>query len=84
MQIELIELLTVSDHILPQEGQHWVSPTYIARHVSGEPAILEPGKCTAIGWFSLEALPEPLSQISQDDMVAYRQKYSNTFPPSFS
>ena len=30
MTIEIGELLSVDDHILPDEGQHWVSATYIA------------------------------------------------------
>jgi mutator protein MutT len=75
MQIELVELLDVSDHILPDEGQHWVSPTFIARHTAGEPRIVEPEKCTAIGWFALDALPEPLSQVTQDDVREYRKRY---------
>jgi mutator protein MutT len=75
MQIELVELLDVSDHILPDEGQHWVSPTFIARHAAGEPRIVEPEKCTAIGWFALDALPEPLSQVTQHDVREYRKKY---------
>ena len=29
MEIEVGALLDVVDHILPEEGQHWVSPTYI-------------------------------------------------------
>ena len=74
MEIEITELLSVDDHILPDEGQHWVSPTYLARHVSGEPHILEPGKCSAIGWFALDELPEPLSVISVANVAAYRAK----------
>jgi hypothetical protein len=53
MVIEVIELLGVTDHILPAEKQHWVSPTFIARHMGGTPRIVEPAKCSAIGWFSL-------------------------------
>ena len=72
MVIEISDLLKVDDHILPDEGQHWVSPTYLARHVSGEPRILEPGKCSAIGWFRLDDLPSPLSVITQNDVATYR------------
>lgn len=71
MIIEVTRLLGVNDHILLEEQQHWVSPTYLARHISGEPYILEPEKCTAIGWFVLDALPEPLSQVTQDDLKMY-------------
>src|SRR5512138_1697711 len=57
IEIEVGELLDVVDHILPQEGQHWVSPSFICRIVSGEPAIREPGKCAAIGWFAPDDAP---------------------------
>jgi len=68
MEIEVVELLSVDDHILVEEKQHWISPTYLARHVRGVPRIVEPEKCSAIGWFSLSALPEPLSLITQLDL----------------
>lgn len=74
MAIEITELLGVNDHILRDEHEHWVSPTYLARHVTGEPRILEPEKCTAIGWFALSELPEPLSQVTRDDLKMYREK----------
>lgn len=73
MTIELIDLLGVNDHIL--ENEHWVSPTFIARFVSGVPTILEPEKCSEIGWFELSALPEPLSVVTRDDVRMYQMKY---------
>ena len=75
MVIEVGELLDVDDHILPDEGQHWVSVTYLARHVSGEPRIVEPEKCTAIGWFALDALPSPLSLITRYNLRSYQERF---------
>lgn len=75
MEIKVIELLTVNDHILIEEHQHWISPTYLARHVKGTPRIVEPEKCSAIGWFPLSALPEPLSLITQLDLQHYHSRY---------
>jgi 8-oxo-dGTP diphosphatase len=72
MLIEVFGLLGLFDHLLPAEKQHWVSATYLARHVSGEPVILEPDKCVAIGWFGIDALPTPLSQITSDNVARYR------------
>ena len=74
MTIEITELLGVNDHILLEEQEHWVSPTFLARHISGTPRILESEKCTAIGWFHLNELPEPLSLVTQDDVRMYREK----------
>ena len=73
MVIEIERLLDVHDHILEDEGQHWVSPTYIGRHLSGEPCIMEPEKCSAIGWFNLDNLPSPLSMVSAQDVLVFRK-----------
>jgi 8-oxo-dGTP diphosphatase len=69
--IQIQRLLGVVDHLIPDEGQHWISPTYLAKHVAGEPQIIEPDKCSAIGWFLIEQLPEPLSIVTREDMRLY-------------
>lgn len=56
--IEVQGLLDVVDHIIPQEKQHWVSPTFLCRLMSGAPTIREPHKCDAIRWFAIEEVPE--------------------------
>jgi mutator protein MutT len=74
MEIEVGELLDVADHILPDEGQHWVSPTYLCRPVSGQPSILEPGKCTEIGWFAPDQTPADLTMISRYNLAHFRER----------
>lgn len=71
LEIEVGELLDVVDHILPAEGQHWVSPTYLCRPKGGEPRILEPGKCTGIGWFAPGQVPENLTVITRENYRHY-------------
>lgn len=78
MTLEIMALLSVDDHILEDEGQHWVSPTYIARSVGAEPQILEPHKCSAIGWFDIDDLPQPLSLITQYNVRDYVKTLRNT------
>jgi len=78
VEIRIVGLLGVFDHILPEEGQHWVSATYVARHESGVPRILEPAKCSEIGWFDLSALPEPLSAITQENLRVYLGRVQRT------
>src|SRR5512140_991921 len=58
IEIAVGELLDVVDHILPEEGQHWVSPSFICSIISGEPEIQEPEKCSEIGWFSPRKVPD--------------------------
>lgn len=78
--VEPVELLNVADHLLPDERQHWVSPTYICRIVGGEPAIMEPGKCDAIGWFMLaETEHMPISVVTASDIAVIRKKYPDGY-----
>jgi 8-oxo-dGTP diphosphatase len=71
MEIEICQLLDVVDHILPDEGQHWVSPSYICRLKSGTPTIREPGKCSQIGWFYPHQVPKNLTIITQTNLNHY-------------
>jgi mutator protein MutT len=70
--IEVGDLLTVTDHILPEEHQHWVSPSYICKIVDGIPTIIEPEKCEEIGWFALENIPSALTQVTRHDLGLYK------------
>ena len=74
IEIEAGELLDVVDHILPDEGQHWISPTFICTITSGEPTIREAAKCTEIGWFAPDEAPSNLTQITRINLEHYRQR----------
>lgn len=72
IKVSVGELVDVVDHILPQEHQHWVSPTFLCQIISGEPYIREPEKCTEIGWFDVDQMPNELTQITQLNLEHYR------------
>lgn len=72
IDIEVGDLLDVVDHILPDERQHWVSPTFMGKIVAGEPCIKEPEKCSAISWFSLDIVPGQLTRITAVNLMHYR------------
>jgi len=75
IDIEVGELLSVSNHLIPEEKQHWVSPGFMCKIVSGEPKILEPHKCDQIGWFTLKELSQiPLSIVTIDKIKALKGK----------
>ena len=73
IQVSVGGLVDVVDHILPQEHQHWVSPSFICQILSGEPYIREPEKCTEIGWFGMNQVPNELTQITRLNLEHYRQ-----------
>lgn len=78
VEIAVGELLDVIDHILPDEGQHWVSPTYVCRITAGTPVIREPRKCAAIGWFAIDEVPDELTLISRANLKHYRARIART------
>jgi len=75
VNIEIIEQFPAENHLIPEEKQHWVATTFLAKLNPGEqPKIMEPHKCDAIGWFSLDNLPAPLSLITQLDIKHHAQQ----------
>lgn len=82
MDIEVIDFLEVCNHIIPEEKQHWVSPTFIARIVSGEPRIMEQEKNDKIGWFPIDKTPRPLTKSSEQNYETYLKRFGKK-PPEF-
>jgi 8-oxo-dGTP diphosphatase len=74
IEIAVGGLLDVVDHILPAEGQHWISPTFLCTIRAGEPTILEPEKCSEIAWFNPDAPPADLTQITRENLDHYRRR----------
>lgn len=60
-EIEIDGQLPAIDHIIINEGQHWVTTIFTCRIKSGTPKILETEKCDEMKWFPLTNLPSPLS-----------------------
>lgn len=74
--IKVIELLDVVNHILPEEHQHWVSPSFIAKLVGGLPTIMEPYKCTQFKWIKFSEINfEDLSKASKSNYLKFVEKY---------
>lgn len=74
VDIELLYQFPAQNHLITREKQHWVPTCFIGKIKKGVPKIMEPNKCEAIGWFSLDKLPKPLSIITKLDLTNY-QKY---------
>jgi 8-oxo-dGTP diphosphatase len=75
-EITVSEQFPAADHMIPNEKQHWVATTFVARFKQGQiPRIMEPEKCDEIGWFSLDNLPAPLSIITQIDINRFKQNF---------
>ncbi len=67
-------LLCVVDHIDPAADAHWVAPVFHVTAIEGEPRVLEPEALEACGWFDLDALPAPLTQVTVAAVSALRSR----------
>jgi 8-oxo-dGTP diphosphatase len=78
--IEIIKELGVYDVIDRANKDHWISTTFICQPVNGTPRIVNPEKCTEIGWFSFDELQKmDLSRITNLN-VKHLQKESVSTP----
>jgi len=66
VEIEIIKLLSVTNDIIEDEGQHWVATQFQCKIVSGTPTNLEPDKCDELKWFDLDKIPEKITLVTAD------------------
>lgn len=71
IDVRVENLLGICDHIVKNENQHWVSPSFLCRIEKGEPRIMEPTKHTDMKWFGLDRLPEKLTITTKDAVNSY-------------
>lgn len=76
IDIEVIELVWVVNHIIKDEKQHWVSPVYKSKYISGKEKIMEPWKMEAFEWIYIENIVEDILSIaSKESLRMYKEKY---------
>jgi 8-oxo-dGTP diphosphatase len=76
LTITVARLLCVTNHLLPDENQHWVSPAFLGRILSGEPRNCEPHKTAEVSWFPLRELPRNLTITARNAIRAYTHQAS--------
>jgi 8-oxo-dGTP diphosphatase len=74
LKVAIDSLLCVTDHLLPAEGQHWVSPAYLGRVLDGEARNCEPEKTRDLQWFRYDELPQKLTMTARNAIEAYRRR----------
>lgn len=65
LTIGSIEFVCATEQIIDADRQHWISLLYRTTDIAGEPRLTEPDKLSAVEWFDLDALPEPLSAFTR-------------------
>jgi 8-oxo-dGTP diphosphatase len=72
--ISIDSLLCVTDHLVPAEGQHWVSPAFLAHVSSRGTKNCEPEKTQDVRWFPIDGLPPNLTITARNAVEAYKQR----------
>ena len=75
LSIGSVEFLCISEQIIEEERQHWLSLIYVTEDFAGEPRIVEPEKLPEFGWFALDDLPAPLSRFTADAVQALEKRH---------
>ena len=75
LRIGSVDFLCISEQIIEEERQHWLSLIYVTEDFAGEPQVMEPEKLPEFGWFALDDLPAPLSRFTADAVKALESRH---------
>lgn len=71
VDIEIIKLLGICNHIVRNENSHWVSPSYLCKITQGQPQIKEPTKHLDMRWFPINNLPDNITITTKETVKNY-------------
>jgi len=72
IDIDIKNTINYTNNVFSKEKKHYIT-LYVYAETTGTPMIMEPDKCTEIGWFDWNHLPEPLFSPLQN----YVHKFSD-------
>lgn len=84
---EDLQLVHIDQYFIGNKDRDYVNFTFTAHTWSGEPKICEPEKCSDIGWFSPDALPEKcvnVVRVNEAARFSDELTYSTTDAESFA
>jgi 8-oxo-dGTP diphosphatase len=74
VDIAIQSLLCITEHRLPGEHQHWISPAFLAQILAGRPFNCEPEKTQQVRWFPINQLPPSLTITARNAIEAYKRR----------
>ena len=74
VHIAILSLLCVTEHRLPGEHQHWISPAFLAHILHGKPCNCEPDKTREVRWFPIDHLPPNLTITARTAIEAHKRR----------
>lgn len=77
LDIKVIRLMGICDHIIKDENAHWVAMSYLCKIENGIPKIMEPDKASDMKWFDLNNLPDRLTITTKKALDYYKKILKN-------
>jgi ADP-ribose pyrophosphatase YjhB (NUDIX family) len=74
LKIAIDRLLCITDHLPPEEDQHWVSPAYWGRILKGEARNCESDKTQEVRRFGTNELPDNLTMTARNVIDTYQRR----------
>lgn len=71
IDVDVWGYLPHTDHIIKNDGQHWVAFNYLASIKRGMPGIMEPHKHEKLEWFSMKKLPVKTNPTTRESVKNY-------------
>ncbi len=72
-ELRELQYLGYVEHILRDEGKHFVSQIFLAKSFSGEAVNMEPDKFERFEWFDIDDLPENTSEVVHRAVEHYKR-----------
>ncbi len=77
-QIKFIRVFGVINHTIPEEDKHWVAIAALCEIKEGAPKIMEPEKCSEIGWYTLNEIEKmPHSVVFDHGLMQILRDYKS-------
>ena len=73
VRVEIIKLLSLTNDLIPEAEQHWVSNQFLCKIVEGIPENKEPGKHDELQWWDVHALPEKITNTTRGGIAQFRR-----------
>lgn len=84
LDVEIVKLLGVTNHIISDEKCHWVAPNFLVKIKDGSLKNMEPEKHGGVKWFKLDSLPENITITTKNALKSldFKRQREFEFPKS--
>ncbi|MGE5042405.1 MAG: NUDIX domain-containing protein [Candidatus Levyibacteriota bacterium] len=78
IEITPLKILSMVNHIIEKDGQHWVTASFVSQLAKGTPKIQEKGKLDRIKWISIDDIVnlENVSHPALEALLEFKKRFN--------